>query len=577
MKVQLALSIKYCPNMSASSLCAPPSTTRIMATRVSLRRVGSTVGKKAALPATLDALLELATSKLGLTSPARRIFAEDGDEYDAEDVQLISKDDVLYVSCGEDFGPPTAEPAPNAPPIAELPTVPPIAEPPPAAAPVETCEPIAEPPPAAAPVETCEPAAEQPPPLNPFDVLSLDDKVVEAAVARGVKPISVDATRDKIKVEPSSLFSFMARGGSGAGGAGAKLFILKVPDGRSDSNGDIFDFCSEPGTFLKLRSAAAPEGDGTVEGAAGSSSAAPLPPPLIMGDWEVVKVPPAEAKKDKGVSKIALKPSVSALKVVFELRQQRSGAKPGWQYPSNSALIEMFNTDKYGIKYQDFRSVIALTKPVLKAEKKEAKAAARQEDTFDFGGVRKLEQAHKKVEEERKKRARVKQEAWQAREQALDNRLETANDVLAHALTPDKPMAQEAVEVLEEERRTFMEARALEKKELAEERATAKRKFDSDMEKQRTYNATVKGEGRKKVKAAIAAAAAKEPEPVAVPMEESAVTMSAGAAAAARDPILILAKATVAAAVAAALQMEMAAATVAAALTAAVEMEMADA
>ena len=548
-----------------------------MATRVSLRRVGSTVGKKAALPATLDALLELATSKLGLTSPARRIFAEDGDEYDAEDVQLISKDDVLYVSCGEDFGPPTAEPAPNAPPIAELPTVPPIAEPPPAAAPVETCEPIAEPPPAAAPVETCEPAAEQPPPLNPFDVLSLDDKVVEAAVARGVKPISVDATRDKIKVEPSSLFSFMARGGSGAGGAGAKLFILKVPDGRSDSNGDIFDFCSEPGTFLKLRSAAAPEGDGTVEGAAGSSSAAPLPPPLIMGDWEVVKVPPAEAKKDKGVSKIALKPSVSALKVVFELRQQRSGAKPGWQYPSNSALIEMFNTDKYGIKYQDFRSVIALTKPVLKAEKKEAKAAARQEDTFDFGGVRKLEQAHKKAEEERKKRARVKQEAWQAREQALDNRLETANDVLAHALTPDKPMAQEAVEVLEEERRTFMEARALEKKELAEERATAKRKFDSDMEKQRTYNATVKGEGRKKVKAAIAAAAAKEPEPVAVPMEESAVTMSAGAAAAARDPILILAKATVAAAVAAALQMEMAAATVAAALTAAVEMEMADA
>ena len=81
-----------------------------MPTRIALRCVGSTYGMKAALPATMSELLDLATSKLGLTSPARRIFAEDGDEYD--DIGLIGKDEVLYVSCGEDYAPPAAVPQP---------------------------------------------------------------------------------------------------------------------------------------------------------------------------------------------------------------------------------------------------------------------------------------------------------------------------------------------------------------------------------------------------------------------------------------------------------------------------------
>eukprot|EP00966_Prymnesium_polylepis_P245045 5667912-Prymnesium_polylepis.1 len=79
-----------------------------MPTRISLRRVGGNTAKKAALPATMAELLELATKKLELQSPASRVFAADGGEYDADDLELIEKDDVLWVSCGEDFVVPTA-------------------------------------------------------------------------------------------------------------------------------------------------------------------------------------------------------------------------------------------------------------------------------------------------------------------------------------------------------------------------------------------------------------------------------------------------------------------------------------
>ena len=49
-----------------------------MATRVSLRRVGSLVGKMAPLSASMPELLVLATKKLQLDSPATRIFSENG-------------------------------------------------------------------------------------------------------------------------------------------------------------------------------------------------------------------------------------------------------------------------------------------------------------------------------------------------------------------------------------------------------------------------------------------------------------------------------------------------------------------
>ena len=77
-----------------------------MPTRITLRRVGKHVGKKAALPGTMAELLELATKKLDLEVPAKCIFSEEGDAYDADDVELIGADDVLYVSCGEAFAPP---------------------------------------------------------------------------------------------------------------------------------------------------------------------------------------------------------------------------------------------------------------------------------------------------------------------------------------------------------------------------------------------------------------------------------------------------------------------------------------
>ena len=50
-----------------------------MPTRVSLRRNGvATDGKKVALPSTLSDLLQVATRKLKLDEPAKRLFAADG-------------------------------------------------------------------------------------------------------------------------------------------------------------------------------------------------------------------------------------------------------------------------------------------------------------------------------------------------------------------------------------------------------------------------------------------------------------------------------------------------------------------
>eukprot|EP00966_Prymnesium_polylepis_P315746 7295386-Prymnesium_polylepis.1 len=62
--------------------------------RVALRRVGQPTGKPALLPATLEELLALATKKLGLEAAASRVFSERGDEYDADDLELIAPDEV---------------------------------------------------------------------------------------------------------------------------------------------------------------------------------------------------------------------------------------------------------------------------------------------------------------------------------------------------------------------------------------------------------------------------------------------------------------------------------------------------
>ena len=54
--------------------------------RITLRRVGELTGKKAAMQASMAELLQVATTKLALASPATRIFASTGDEYDADDI-----------------------------------------------------------------------------------------------------------------------------------------------------------------------------------------------------------------------------------------------------------------------------------------------------------------------------------------------------------------------------------------------------------------------------------------------------------------------------------------------------------
>jgi len=101
---------------------------------------------------------------------------------------------------------------------------------------------------------------------------------------------------------------------------------------------------------------------------------------------------------------------------------------------------------------------------------------------------------------------------------------------------------------IEEERRTFWAARADQKKELEEERRTAKRKYDADVQAQKVYNERVKGESRKKFKAANASHA--QAEEASSVVGSSAATATIGAAAAARDPILQVAKDLVAASIA---------------------------
>ena len=83
--------------------------------RISLRRNGATTGLKCAVSPSMSVLLEIATRKLSLPSPARRIFDSDGDEiFGPDEYALIQNNDVLYVSVLEDFIPPSAPVAPPA-------------------------------------------------------------------------------------------------------------------------------------------------------------------------------------------------------------------------------------------------------------------------------------------------------------------------------------------------------------------------------------------------------------------------------------------------------------------------------
>ena len=68
-----------------------------MPTRITVRYLGSEMCIRDR-PDTKGELLELAAKRLNLSTPALRVFAEGGDEYDGdEDVVLIESDEIIYV------------------------------------------------------------------------------------------------------------------------------------------------------------------------------------------------------------------------------------------------------------------------------------------------------------------------------------------------------------------------------------------------------------------------------------------------------------------------------------------------
>ena len=448
--------------------------------RVSLRRVGSLTGKLALLPATMEELLALATQKLGLGAAASRVFSAGGDECDADDLELIEAGEVLYVSCGEDFSAPASSAA--------------AATPKPAAA--------AEAPPAVV-AETPPTAAASPAPLpeaaggNPFDVFSPDDSVAAAAIERltaaaPAAPISEQATREYVTAKPATLFSFIARGGGGAAaGKGGKPFYLKVLGSEAkDASPQLYAFCQNSSKYLEKRRAG-PEGE----------AADALLQPLLMGEWERIKVPPDEIKKHKGAKMLGLKPALSGMKAVFDSRKRREGAIT-WLYPTDAELLALkFN-------WHDFKSVVTEVHDIFKKEEKEAEAAARKAakpSNDDSGGLCKLGKDFRKAEDSRKAKLAEIESRWAEREAAISKRQKVASDVLERALGPaDRDAAQATIDAVDEERRCFYSARSKESVELETTRLEAKRKYDGDVQRQKVYNKQVKGESRKKFQRGLA-------------------------------------------------------------------------
>eukprot|EP00966_Prymnesium_polylepis_P303973 7022779-Prymnesium_polylepis.1 len=138
-----------------------------------------------------------------------------------------------------------------------------------------------------------------------------------------------------------------------------------------------------------------------------------------MGYWEKVPVPAAEAKKNKGVQKMALKPRLSAMQKVFACRQRRQKVAV-WKYPSDKELM------KQKVDWHDFKSVVSEVNNIfLKQEEDERKEAARamKPTSDDRGGVRKLTAEFEETERKRKAQCKAKQEEWDAREADIDARL----------------------------------------------------------------------------------------------------------------------------------------------------------
>eukprot|EP00966_Prymnesium_polylepis_P113012 2613782-Prymnesium_polylepis.1 len=154
----------------------------------------------------------------------------------------------------------------------------------------------------------------------------------------------------------------MRGGGSAAAGdSGAPYYFKVIGETAKMSHGELYAFGQTPDKYLKKREAEPEKLEGE------PAAELPLPPPLIMGDWERVAVPPAEMKKKqfRGAEVLGLKPKLSALKVVYERRKARAGVPVG-EYPSDAKLLEMV------VGFHDLKSVVSLVHNVFKKEEKEA-------------------------------------------------------------------------------------------------------------------------------------------------------------------------------------------------------------
>ena len=320
-----------------------------------------------------------------------------------------------------------------------------------------------------------------------------------------------------------------------AAGSGQPFYLKVVEESGKKSNKGLYDFCMDPVKFLEKR-AEAQKGEAT-------ASSAELPP-LLMGEWEQIKVPPAEARKDKGAAKLGLKPKLSGLKALYACCQERDKVV-NWTYPPDSKLLYT------KVKWQDFRSLVTRVSHIFEQEVKEAEEAekkAAKPPSNNLGGLQVLKEAFDKAQWEHEEKVKAVVEKWATRESEIDKRLADAHDVHTRALPKDKESEQLVVDTITTEQRNFFIARATEKAELEGTKVDRKRKYDSDCVRQRLHNEDKSG--RKKMKEALDAAEPMDVEPAVKPASSSTATVGIGAAAAAHDPIRKLAKATAAAAIA---------------------------
>jgi len=292
-----------------------------MPTRVSLRRVGADVGKVACAPNSLAELLALATRKLQLDGPATRIFTSTGDELDDDDdVQLIREDEVLFASCGEAF-----------------------------------CTQQV-PPPTAMDGDVVAAAV-----LGEFGTAA--DDTESPTPSTSAYATSATAVASTIEVEGSAA-------GLRAGEVHGEILILRVPTERSSMAPELYEFCSNPDKYLNAREAPPKP---QCEPFASAEPAPPPPlPPLLMGEWSVVPVPPG-AKLPDGCSRssemLGLKPWLSALKKVHEHRQVKAGIAV-WEYPAEAVLLDT------KVNWHDFRALASVARLALEKQEDAANAAA---------------------------------------------------------------------------------------------------------------------------------------------------------------------------------------------------------